>query len=127
MHPLPCNHQQRWPSGSKTRIIKTWRLPIAARRERLLPALEEAGFRTFSPQGAYYVMTDISGFDFPDDVSFARALVEEVGVAAVPGSSFYHRPADGKQRLRFHFARRLETLDEAGERLGRFRARNTNA
>jgi aminotransferase len=98
-----------------------------ARRERLLPALEGAGFRTFAPQGAYYVMTDISGFGFPDDVAFATALIEEVGVAAVPGSSFYHQPADGRQRLRFHFARRLETLADAGRRLGRFRARNAEA
>jgi aminotransferase len=94
-----------------------------ARRERLLPALEEAGLRTFSPRGAYYVMTDISGFGFPDDVSLARALVEEAGVAAVPGSSFYHRREDGAQRLRFHFARRLETLEDAGARLARFGAR----
>ena len=92
------------------------------RRERLLPALEEAGFRTFAPRGAYYVMTDISGFGFADDVAFARALVEEVGLAAVPGSSFYHEPASGRQRLRFHFARRLETIDDATSRLHRFRA-----
>jgi aminotransferase len=95
----------------------------AARRERLLAGLEEAGFRTFRPVGAYYVMTDISAFGFADDVSFARALVSEGKVAAVPGSSFYHDPARGKQRLRFHFARRLETIDEAVERLRKFGAR----
>jgi aminotransferase len=64
-------------------------------------------------------MTDISGFGFPDDVSFARHLVSEVGVAAVPGSSFYSNTADGRQRLRFHFARRRETLEAAVERLSR--------
>ena len=93
------------------------------RREFLVPALERAGFRTFRPRGAYYVMTDISGFGFPDDVRFARALVAEGGVAAVPGSSFYSDPAAGRQRLRFHFARRRETLEEAVERLARFRPR----
>ncbi len=93
------------------------------RRDQLLPVLEEAGFRTFPPRGAYYVMTDVSGFGFPDDVSFARWLVAEVGVAAVPGSSFYSDPAAGAQRLRFHFARRSETLDAAAERLRTLRSR----
>ena len=95
----------------------------AARRDFLLPALEAAGFRTFRPRGAYYVMTDISGFGYPDDVTFARHLVAEAGVAAVPGSSFYSDPAAGRQRLRFHFARRRETLEAAAGRLGTLRAR----
>ncbi|NOT34716.1 MAG: aminotransferase class I/II-fold pyridoxal phosphate-dependent enzyme [Candidatus Eisenbacteria bacterium] len=95
----------------------------AARRAHLMPVLEAAGFRAFMPRGAYYVMTDISAFGFDDDVSFARMLVSEVGVAAVPGSSFYSDPAAGRQRLRFHFARRKETLDAAAERLMRLRSR----
>ena len=92
------------------------------RRDYLLPALEAAGFRTFKPRGAYYIMTDISAFGAPDDVSFARSLVSGVGVAAVPGSSFYSDPAAGRQRLRFHFARRRETLEAAAKRLGSLRA-----
>jgi aminotransferase len=91
------------------------------RRDFLVPALEAAGFRTFPPRGAYYVMTDISGFGFADDVSFARHLVREAGVAAVPGSSFYSEASRGRERLRFHFARRRETLEAAVERLGRLR------
>jgi aminotransferase len=94
-----------------------------ARRDFLVPALEAAGFRTFLPHGAYYVMTDISGFGYPDDITFARHLVAEGGVAAVPGSSFYSDPAAGRQRLRFHFARRRETLEAAVGRLGKLRAR----
>jgi len=94
-----------------------------ARRDFLVPALEDAGFRAFSPKGAYYVMTDISGFGFPDDVQFARHLVADVGVAAVPGSSFYADPAAGRQRLRFHFARRRETLEAAAHRLNGLRDR----
>ncbi len=94
------------------------------RRGLLLPALEAAGFRTFTPRGAYYVMTDIASFGFSDDVAFARYLVEQGGVAAVPGSSFYADGAAGRQRLRFHFARRRETLDAAAERLGRLKARS---
>ena len=93
------------------------------RRNFLLPVLEAAGFRTFRPRGAYYVMTDISSFGFSDDVAFARFLVEDGGVAAVPGSSFYSDPAAGRQRVRFHFARRRETLEAAAERLGRLKAR----
>jgi aminotransferase len=87
------------------------------RREFLVPVLAAAGFRPITPRGAYYVMTDISGFGFPDDVAFARWLVSDVGVAAVPGSSFYSDPAAGSQRLRFHFARKRETLEAAAERL----------
>jgi len=93
------------------------------RRDFLVPALEAAGFRPFRPRGAYYVMTDISGFGFSDDRAFARHLVAEVGVAAVPGSSFYSDPDAGRQRLRFHFARRRETLEAAVERLGRLKVR----
>ena len=93
------------------------------RREFLVPALVRAGFKPFAPRGAYYVMTDISGFGFPDDVAFARWLVAEGGVAAVPGSSFYSDPAAGSQRLRFHFARKRETLEAAAERLQSLRSR----
>jgi aminotransferase len=95
----------------------------AQRRAHLVPALAAAGFGVFAPRGAYYVMTDISGFGFDDDVQFARFLVQEVGVAGVPGSSFYSDPGAGRQRLRFHFARRRETLDAAIERLQHLRAR----
>jgi aminotransferase len=92
------------------------------RRDYLLPALETAGFRTFKPRGAYYIMTDISAFGASDDVTFARSLVAGAGVAAVPGSSFYSDPSAGRQRLRFHFARRRETLEAAARRLGTLRA-----
>jgi len=93
------------------------------RRDILLASLERAGFRCYTPQGAYYIMTDISSFGFSDDVTFARHLIETIGVAAVPGSSFYHRPEDGAQKLRFTFCKKKETLDEAGLRLGRLAAR----
>jgi len=92
-----------------------------ARRDRLLPALAEAGFRCFRPRGAYYVMTDIRGFGFADDLAFARHLVKEVGVAAVPGSSFYRDSRDGVQQVRFAFCKRNETLDAAAERLRNLR------
>jgi len=92
------------------------------RRDALLPALEAAGFRVYVPDGAYYVMTDFSGIDPElDDVSFARRLVEDPGVAAVPGSSFYSRPELGRSKIRFAFPKRLETLAAASERLARLR------
>ncbi len=88
-----------------------------ARRDVLLPALKEAGFSCYKPNGAYYVMTDISRFGFRDDVSFSRYLIEKIGVAAVPGSSFYHRPEDGAQKVRFTFCKREETLRAAADKL----------
>jgi aminotransferase len=87
------------------------------RRNRLLDILEPRGFSCYRPYGAYYIMTDIAGFGFPDDVAFARYLVSEVGVAAVPGSSFYRDAAAGRTKLRFCFCKRDETLDEADRRL----------
>ncbi|HLB88491.1 MAG TPA: aminotransferase class I/II-fold pyridoxal phosphate-dependent enzyme [Terriglobales bacterium] len=92
-----------------------------ARRDRLMPALAEAGFRCFRPRGAYYVMADIGTFEFEDDVKFTKYLVKEIGVAAVPGSSFYNRPRDGARQVRFAFCKRDETLDEAARRLRRLR------
>ena len=92
-----------------------------ARRDRLMPALTEAGFRCFRPRGAYYVMTDIGAFGFADDVEFTRHLVKEIGVAAVPGSSFYNDARDGAKQVRFAFCKRDETLDEAGRRLRKLR------
>jgi len=88
-----------------------------ARRDLILPELEKAGFGTFSPDGAYYIMTDISGFGFKDDVEFTRHLIREVGVACVPGSSFYSDPALGSQQVRFCFCKKDETLMLAAERL----------
>jgi aspartate/methionine/tyrosine aminotransferase len=90
-----------------------------ARRDRMLGILESAGFHCFRPRGTYYIMTDISAFGFPDDVTFARHLVEKIGVAAVPGSSFYNNPADGRTHLRFAFCKTDETLQAAAERLAR--------
>lgn len=93
-----------------------------ARRDVLLPVLEHAGFRTFRPDGAYYIMTDISAFGFADDVAFTRHLIREVGVACVPGSSFYSVPERGAQQVRFCYCKKDETLSLAAERLEKLRA-----
>jgi aspartate/methionine/tyrosine aminotransferase len=89
------------------------------RRDHLIPALSHAGFKCFRPRGAYYVMTDISAFGYKDDVSFAQYLVQEIGVATVPGSSFYRDPRDGAKQVRFAFCKRPETLDAAAQRLAK--------
>ena len=89
------------------------------RRETLLAALHEAGFRIHEPAGAYYVMTDIRDLTDEPDVAFARRLIAESGVAGVPGSSFFSRPALGRTKVRFAFPKRLETLAAAAERLAR--------
>jgi aspartate/methionine/tyrosine aminotransferase len=93
-----------------------------ARRDLILPELERAGFKTFSPDGAYYIMTDITDFGFKDDIEFTRHLIRDVGVACVPGSSFYSDPALGSQQVRFCFCKKDETLLLAAERLGKLRS-----
>src|SRR5215467_11764073 len=92
-----------------------------ARRDLILPELEQTGFGTFRPDGGYYVMTDISAFGFKNDVEFTRHLIREVGVACVPGSSFYSDPARGSQQVRFCFCKKDETLLLAAERLKKLR------
>jgi aminotransferase len=89
------------------------------RRDLLLPALEAAGFAPRRPEGAYYVLCDIRPFGFDDDVAFAHWLVSEVGVAGVPGSSFYSEPALGKHLIRFTFCKTHDVLTAAAERLAR--------
>jgi aminotransferase len=92
------------------------------KRQRLLAVLKDVGFRCYDPDGAYYVMTDITAFGYDDDVEFAKFLVKEVGVAVVPGSSFYHEPQLGRHQVRFTFCKREETLAAAEERLQRLKS-----
>ena len=87
------------------------------RRDTLLTMLERAGFRCTRPAGAYYIMADISGFGFADDVQFVRYLIEKVGIAAVPGSSFFSQPKDGATLIRFCFCKKYETLKAVEEHL----------
>ena len=91
------------------------------KRDFLVPALQRAGFGCDVPEGSYYVMADISTFDFADDIEFTRHLIREIGVAAVPGSSFYSNPVNGSKQVRFCFCKKDETLEEAARRLERLR------
>jgi aminotransferase len=87
------------------------------RRDLLYQSLVTAGFSAFRPRGAYYIMTDITAFGFASDVDFARYLVKEIGVAAVPGSSFYAEPEAGSRQIRFAFCKTEDTLQQAAQRL----------
>src|ERR1700731_1631568 len=114
------------PDSYYQNLAKSYR----EKRERLLKILTAAGFTVFKPRGAYYIMTDISAFDFKggdrsssekttNDVAFAKFLVEKVGVAVVPGSSFYGNAADGCTQVRFTFCKKESTRAAAEQRLAR--------
>ncbi len=102
-----------FPDGYYAKVARDY----TVRRDALTEVLEGAGFRCFHPHGAYYIMTDISAFGYADDVQFARHLIEDVGVAAVPGSSFFSDSQAGAQMIRFCFCKKYETLKEAQVRL----------
>jgi aspartate/methionine/tyrosine aminotransferase len=81
------------------------------RRDALVTGLQECGFDVTPPDGAYYVMAGISRFGASDDIAFARRLIDEVAVATVPASSFYHDPALGRGHIRFSFPKKIETIE----------------
>jgi aspartate/methionine/tyrosine aminotransferase len=107
--------------GLPDRYYVDLRTAYQARRDVLHACLERAGFPAARPRGAYYILTDVAHFleehGLPDDTAFAMYLVKEVGVATVPGSSFYAHAELGRTRLRFCFPKTEEVLREAGERL----------
>jgi len=90
-----------------------------SKRNLMLDILERHGFTSYRPGGAYYVMADVSRFGFASDSEFAQHLVKEIGVATVPGSSFYIDPSAAPPTVRFCFAKRDETLHEADRRMAR--------
>jgi aspartate/methionine/tyrosine aminotransferase len=97
-----------------------------ARRDLLLGAVERAGFVAWKPRGAYYILTDVAHFmkryAIDDDYAFAMFLIKEVGVATVPGSSFYAHPELGRTKIRFCFPKTDDVLRQAGERLQKLRS-----
>jgi aspartate/methionine/tyrosine aminotransferase len=116
-HPLQCAGVQALglPDTYYAALVAAY----AERRTILATALREAGFRIFMPEGAYYILADISAFGFADDVHCCDWLVRQDGVAAVPGSSFYRVAEAGRGMIRFTFCKREETLHEAARRLAR--------
>jgi len=99
-------------------------LDYRSRRSLLCDSLTDAGFTYTQPEGAYYVLADFSGLSDMDDVSFAKWMTEEIGVASVPGSSFYSpaNKAMGRSLVRFAFCKKYDTLKRAAERLATVRA-----
>jgi aminotransferase len=96
-----------------------------ARRDLLYDYVERAGFVTWKPRGAYYILTDAAHFikrqGLEDDTAFAMWLIKEIGVATVPGSSFYAHPELGRTKIRFCFPKTDDVLIGAGERLLKLR------
>ena len=97
-------------------------LDYRARRDIMVAALREAGFGFAVPEGSYYILADYAELSDRDDAEFAKWMTREVGVATVPGSSFYHEKSAAPRRVRFAFCKRRETLEAAGERLAGLRA-----
>ena len=84
-------------------------------KELFTGGLDELGFTFTRPQGAYYVLMDISEYGYSDDLLFCEDLARKVGVGAVPGSSFFKEPEN--RYIRFHFAKKDDTLEAALDRL----------
>jgi len=108
-------------TASRNGYYEQLRRDYTARRDLLAGALAAAGLPTLPIQGSYFLLTDVQGMGFPDDVSFCRYLTAEVGVAAIPPSAFYADPSRAPLLARFCFAKKEETLRAAAERLQRLR------
>jgi aspartate/methionine/tyrosine aminotransferase len=101
----------------------TLREEYEERRDYMVETLRLSGFEVHVPHGAYYAMADISGFGFKDDMAFTEWLVREIGVAVVPGSSFFSRAADGAELVRFAFPKKMSTLEAARVRMDGLRSK----
>jgi aminotransferase len=115
-------HPLQEAGATALRLPESFYAELAAMYERkrsmLFEALSRAGLKCRAPQGAYYIMADIGHLGFSDDFAAADFMLKEVGVAAVPGSSFYHHPELGRRMLRFTFSKSDATIAAAAERLG---------
>ncbi|MFC6882945.1 MULTISPECIES: pyridoxal phosphate-dependent aminotransferase [Actinomadura] len=99
--------------------VEELRVSLQAKRDRLVSGLEAAGFRTYRPQGTYFVQADIRPLGFTDGMELARALPEKAGVVAIPTQVFYDHREAGAHFVRFAFCKKDEVIDEAVERLAR--------
>src|SRR5262249_39235089 len=121
--PAPLQEAAATALGFDDSFYDALRALYAGKRDLLLDALIQAGFDVVRPEGAYYIMADIRPFGAADDVEFARFLTAEVGVAPVPGSSFYSNQQLGRTKVRFTFSKSEETLQIARDRLVKLRDR----
>jgi aminotransferase len=113
----PLQHAGAYALGLPESYYKNLQKEYQRKRDFIVPVLQDAGFGCGFPEGAYYVMTDISNFGFPNDIEFTKYMIREIGVAVVPGSSFYDDKSLGSQKVRFCFCKKDETLEAAAERL----------
>ena len=113
----PLQHAGAFALSLPKSYYKELQKEYQRKRDFIVPILQNAGFKCGAPEGAYYVMTDISGFGFANDIEFTKYMIREIGVAVVPGSSFYYDKSLGSQKVRFCFCKKDETLQAAAERL----------
>ena len=105
--PAPLQAAAAVGHGVRRRLLQPSRAGLPGRRDSLLPRARRGGVHFSQPEGAYYVLADFSGLSDKDDVAFAKWMAEEIGVAGVPGSSFYHAGAGrGKSMIRFAFCKK---------------------
>ena len=117
----PLQHAGAYAMSLPPSYYEELRREYQRKRDFIVPVLRDAGFKCDTPEGAYYVMTDISEFGFPNDIEFTKHLIREIGVAVVPGSSFYEHRDMGSQMVRFCFCKLDETLEAAAENLQKLR------
>ena len=117
----PLQHAGAYALSLPPSYYENLRREYQRKRDYIEPVLREAGFKCDSPDGAYYVMADIANFGFANDIEFTKHLIREIGVAVVPGSSFYENREMGSQMVRFCFCKLDETLEAAAERLVKLR------
>ena len=115
----PLQHAGAYALGLPQSYYDELQRDYQKKRDLIVPVLKNAGFKCDFPEGAYYVMADISEFGFANDIDFTKHLIREIGVAVVPGSSFYHDSRLGSQMVRFCFCKKDETLEAAAENLRR--------
>jgi len=113
----PLQHAAAAALGAPESYYQELQAMYRGKRDLLADGLARIGFTVHMPRGSYFILADHSEFGFADDVSFCRHLVKEVGVAAIPPTSFYERKELGRSLVRFAFCKTDETLREALRRM----------
>ncbi|MGH9867903.1 MAG: pyridoxal phosphate-dependent aminotransferase [Candidatus Polarisedimenticolia bacterium] len=122
--PTPLQHAVTAALRLPASYYDELRASYASKRDALSAACADAGLRVIPPQGAYYMLADISSLGLGSDVEASAFLLSRAGVSSVPGSSFYAEPSDGRREVRFCFAKKQEDLEEACRRLRGLRAKS---
>lgn len=117
--PAPLQHGIVAGMGMPTSYYREMCSDYRAKRELLVETLREIGFTPFVPQGSYYLLAEFEQGRWPDASAATEAILDQIGVATVPGSAFYRNPDDGKRQLRFCYAKKMADLEEACRRLRR--------